>query len=97
MAGLPSRWVCVDGLAAFLRNDSTEEFTAWHEQGSSGNYFICLRVGEKRFRRSLKTNSQEDADSDVCDSLPLRIRVKGQQVEGFAGLARISPGTLFKR
>ena len=39
---------------------------AWHEQGPSGNYFICLRVGEKRFRRSLKTNSQQDAESDVA-------------------------------
>ncbi len=39
---------------------------AWHEQGPSGNYFICLRVGEKRFRRSLKTLSKNDADGDVA-------------------------------
>lgn len=39
---------------------------AWHEQGPSGNYFICLRVGEKRFRRSLKTNCKEDADGDLA-------------------------------
>jgi integrase len=38
---------------------------AWHEQGPSGNYFICLRIGDKRFRRSLKTNSREDADRDL--------------------------------
>jgi hypothetical protein len=37
---------------------------AWHEQGPSGNYFIGLRIGEKRFRRSLKTNSKDDADSE---------------------------------
>ena len=39
---------------------------AWHEQGPSGNYFICLRVGEKRFRRSLKTNCKDDADGDLA-------------------------------
>jgi integrase len=39
---------------------------AWHEQGPSGNYFICLRIGEKRFRRSLKTNSRHDADGDLA-------------------------------
>jgi len=26
---------------------------AWHEQGPSGNYFICLRVGEKRFQLAI--------------------------------------------
>lgn len=39
---------------------------AWHEQGPSGNYFICLRVGSKRFRRSLGTQSKADADADVA-------------------------------
>ena len=34
---------------------------AWHEKGPSGNYFICLRVGEQRFRRSLKTANEKDA------------------------------------
>lgn len=49
---------------------------AWHEQGPSGNYFICLRIGEKRFRRSLKTNDKEDADSDLA-----RIEDNLRQVE----------------
>lgn len=49
---------------------------AWHEQGPSGNYFICLRIGETRFRRSLKTRSREDADSDLA-----RIEDNLRQVE----------------
>lgn len=39
---------------------------AWHELGPSGNYFICLRIGEKRFRRSLKTTVKKDADGDLA-------------------------------
>ena len=39
---------------------------AWHEKGPSGNYFVCLRVGGKRFRRSLKTNCKDQANSDVA-------------------------------
>ena len=38
---------------------------AWAELDASGNYFICLRVGEKRFKRSLKTSDQEAADGAV--------------------------------
>jgi hypothetical protein len=53
-------------IAAFLRNDTTEDVMAWHEQGPSGNYFICLRVGSKRFRRSLGTQSKDDAAIDVA-------------------------------
>jgi hypothetical protein len=37
---------------------------AWHEC-INGNYVLCLRVGEKRFRRSLNTTCKEDADDDV--------------------------------
>ena len=53
-------------ILAFLRNHTTEDFMAWHEQGPSGNYFICLRVGSKRFRRSLGTQNKHDADADVA-------------------------------
>ena len=38
---------------------------AWHEQGPSGNYFVCLRIGSKRFRRSLKTDCKDQADADL--------------------------------
>jgi integrase len=39
---------------------------AWHEQAPSGNYFLCLRIGEKKLKRSLKTHRKADADSDVA-------------------------------
>lgn len=39
---------------------------AWYERAPSGNYFICLRIGEKRIRRSLKTKSIDDADGDLA-------------------------------
>jgi integrase len=35
---------------------------AWHEIGPSNFYFVCFRVGEKRFRRSLKTKIRKEAD-----------------------------------
>jgi hypothetical protein len=38
---------------------------AWHELGPSGNYFVCLRIGNKRFRRSLKTDCKDQADADL--------------------------------
>ncbi len=37
---------------------------AWHEC-VNGNYVLCFRVGDKRFRRSLKTSCKDDADLDV--------------------------------
>lgn len=37
---------------------------AWHEC-VNGNYVLCFRIGRKKYRRSLKTNSKEDADDDV--------------------------------
>src|SRR5689334_14647196 len=39
---------------------------AWHEKGPSGNYFICLRIGDERFRRSLKTTVEKEADGAVA-------------------------------
>jgi integrase len=42
----------------------TEEFMAWHEC-INGNYVLCFRIGEKRFRRSLDTTSRAVADEDV--------------------------------
>jgi integrase len=39
---------------------------AWHEQGPSGNFFVCLRIGDKRFRRSLKTDNKGQADEDLA-------------------------------
>jgi integrase len=42
----------------------TEEFMAWHEC-IKGNYVLCFRIGEKRFRRSLDTTSRAVADEDV--------------------------------
>ncbi len=35
---------------------------AWNEIGPSNCYFICFRVGQKRFRRSLKTKCKKEAD-----------------------------------
>lgn len=35
---------------------------AWNEIDASGNYFVCFRVGDKRFKRSLKTKSKTKAD-----------------------------------
>lgn len=37
---------------------------AWHEC-VNGNYVLCFRIGDKRFRRSLKTTCKDDADLDV--------------------------------
>jgi hypothetical protein len=37
---------------------------AWHEC-INGNYVLCFRVGQKRFRRSLDKNSRAVADEDV--------------------------------
>ena len=37
---------------------------AWHEC-VNGNFVLCFQVGEKRFRRSLKTSSKAIADDDV--------------------------------
>lgn len=34
---------------------------AWVERDSTGYYFICLRVGAKRFKRSLDTKSEREA------------------------------------
>jgi integrase len=42
----------------------TEEFMAWHEC-INGNYVLCFRIGDKRFRRSLDTTSKAVADEDV--------------------------------
>ena len=36
---------------------------AWNELDASGNYFICFRVGKKRFKRSLATQDQRAADN----------------------------------
>lgn len=33
---------------------------AWHEC-VNGNYALCFRIGNKRFRRSLKTSCKDDA------------------------------------
>ena len=35
---------------------------AWNELDASGRYFLCFRLGEKRFKRSLKTRSRKEAD-----------------------------------
>ena len=35
---------------------------AWNERDASGYYFVCFRVGNKRFKRSLKTKSKSKAD-----------------------------------
>jgi hypothetical protein len=37
---------------------------AWHEC-VNGNYVLCYRIANKKFRRTLKTTSKEDADDDV--------------------------------
>jgi integrase len=37
---------------------------AWHEC-VNGNFVLCFRIGNKRFRRSLKTTCKDDADLDV--------------------------------
>jgi integrase len=37
---------------------------AWHEC-VNGNYVLCYRIGKKKFRRTLKTTSKEDADDEV--------------------------------
>jgi integrase len=58
------RWPSVDGLEPFLRNDFSEEVMAWHEC-INGNYVLCFRIGDKRFRRSLDTTSRAVADEDV--------------------------------
>ncbi len=50
---------------------------AWHERGPSGKYFICLRVGEQRFRRSLKTNDVSEADGLVA-RVEMNLRLVGQ-------------------
>lgn len=39
---------------------------AWNELDPSGNYFICFRLGKKKFKRSLKTTSKKTADSRVA-------------------------------
>lgn len=39
---------------------------AWNELDSSGYYFVCFRLGEKRFKRSLGTKNQRTADSLTC-------------------------------
>ena len=36
---------------------------AWNELDASGNYFVCFRVGKKRFKRSLGTKNQKAADN----------------------------------
>jgi hypothetical protein len=38
---------------------------AWNELDPSGNYFICCRLGKKKFKRSLKTTSKKTADKRV--------------------------------
>lgn len=39
---------------------------AWNELDPSGNYFICYRVGKKKFKRSLRVTSNKTADSLVA-------------------------------
>lgn len=52
---------------------------AWHEKGPSGNYFVCLRVGDQRFRRSLKTTIEKEADGAVaCVEENLRLLERGR-------------------
>jgi len=36
---------------------------AWNELDASGYYFVCFRIGEKRFKRSLRTKSKKEADN----------------------------------
>src|SRR5688572_26513126 len=39
---------------------------AWTELDASGNYFVCFRIGDKRFKRSLKTDSVSEANRLVA-------------------------------
>jgi hypothetical protein len=73
--GVASRWLRVDGLEPFLRNDLSEDFMAWHEC-VNGNDVLCFRVGEKRFRRSLKTDYKAVADEDV-----LQVKINLRKLE----------------
>jgi hypothetical protein len=63
---------------------------AWHEQGPSGNYFVCLRIGSKRFRRSLKTDckdrvSQQRRRDEVHVSAPVsKSRLYSSRFQGIA-------------
>ena len=34
---------------------------AWTERDASGFYFVCFRIGDKRFKRSLKTKDESEA------------------------------------
>jgi integrase len=36
---------------------------AWNEQDASGFYFVCFRIGDTRFKRSLKTRDPKEADN----------------------------------
>lgn len=46
---------------------------AWNELDASGNYFVCFRFGNKRFKRSLKTGDKQEAD-DLMRALERTIR-----------------------
>jgi hypothetical protein len=51
---------------------------AWHEC-INGNYVLCFRVGEKRFRRSLNSDDEGEADSAVaCIEENLRLIERGR-------------------
>ena len=40
---------------------------AWNELDPSGIYFVCFRLGKKRFKRSLKTKDKHEADDLTRD------------------------------
>src|SRR5580658_8719720 len=66
-AGLVLCWVRVDGRQPLrrLRFNTLlypRLIMAWLELDASGNYHVSFRMGERRYKRSLKTSQKRDAE-----------------------------------